>query len=147
MGFIKLLLATRKASIYTELVISGGCFVFICLCALPHFEVKLEAKELSDAQSTDRLLSIHMGTTQSPTIAVTLGCSDRNLFVWVGVWIQSPLILTLSPHWILVGVALIILPPKTLSHQNILALQQLALVIVANTNPRLFPFSLAQSNA
>lgn len=118
MGFIKLLLATRKTSIYTELVISGGCFVFICLCALPYFEVKLEAKELSDAQSTDRLLLIHMGTTQSPTIAVTLGCSDRNLFVWGGVWIQSPLILTLSPHWILVGVALIILPPKTLSHQK-----------------------------
>lgn len=69
-----------KTIIYMESVIRGGCFIFICLCVLPHFKVKLEAKELSDAQSTHRLLLIHMGTTQSPTITVTLSCSDRSFF-------------------------------------------------------------------
>lgn len=41
------------------------------------FEV--EAKEVLAAQIIYRLVLIDIGTTQSPTIAVTLGRSNRNL--------------------------------------------------------------------
>lgn len=142
--------ATMNTSIYTESVISGGCFVFICLCILSHLDVKLEAKELSDGQSIHRRLSIHLGTTQSPTIAVTLGCSDRNLFGEAWGLIPEPFypyrLSWLDTSW--GGPDLSSSRGLVQSEANhTLTLQQLTLIIIANTGPHFFSCSLAQTNA
>lgn len=55
-----------------------GIFCFCLFFVVPsppprHPQGKIGGKEVLAAQSTNRLLLIDMGTTQSPTIAVALG--------------------------------------------------------------------------